>query len=88
MGAPDAVGPLLGVEYPYDIADLSAVDKVVILERSGALSVPGQVRPEGQGMYVVAVNEDHVEPAENTIVMLSQPNMRAAALSKLTMAYT
>ena len=87
MGFPTAVGPLLGVEHPFDIADLSAVDKVVILERNEAKSVPGQVRPQGQGMYVVAVNEEHVAPAENTIVMLSKLNTRAETISKLTMAY-
>ena len=87
MGAPEAVGPLLGVDHPLDVPDLGAVDKVVILERNGPQTVPGQVRAGGVGMFVVAVNKEHQEPAENTMSLLSQPHMRGAALSKLDMAF-
>lgn len=87
MASPEAVAPLLGVDHPLDVPDLGAVDKVVILKRNGPQTVPGRVRAEGQGMFVVAVNKEHQEPAENTMSMLSQPNMRGAALSKLGMAF-
>ena len=87
MATPEAVGPLLGVDHPLDVPDLGAVDKVVILERNGPQTVPGHVRAKGQGMFVVAVNKEHQEPAENTISMLSQTNMRGTALSKLAVSF-